>query len=41
MTHKLGIDLPKSVKEATAINKKNGNIYSQDATAKEEENVKV
>ena len=37
----MGLSWPKVVKEAIAIDEKNGNIYHQDAIAKEMENVKV
>lgn len=40
-THKFGIELPKTVKEALAIDNKNGNTYWQDAIAKEMKNVRV
>ncbi len=34
-THKFGIELPKTVKEALDPDKKNGNTFWADATAKE------
>ena len=40
-THKFGIELPTSVKDAYALNKKNGNTFWADAIAKEMKNVKV
>ena len=40
-THKFGIELPKSVKDAYALDKKNGNTFWADAISKEMENVKV
>ena len=41
MTHKFGLELPKTVKEAIAIDEKNGNTLQKDATEKEMENVKI
>ena len=40
-SHKFGIDLPKTVEEAYALDVKNGNTLEVDATCKEMENVKV
>ena len=40
-THKWGLELPKSVEEALAIDKKNNNTFWADAIAKEMKNVKV
>jgi len=40
-THKFGIELPKTVQEALAIDKKNGNTLWADAIAKEMKNVRV
>ena len=34
-THKFGIELPKTVKEALDLDKKNGNTFWADAIAKE------
>jgi hypothetical protein len=34
-THKFGIELPKTVKEALALDKKNSNTFWADAIAKE------
>ncbi len=38
-THKFGIELPKTVKEALELDKKNGNIFWADAIAKEMKDV--
>ncbi len=40
-THKFGIELPKTVKEALALDKKNGNTFWADAIAKEMKDVCV
>lgn len=40
-THKFGIEVPKSVEDALAIDKRNGNTLWQDAIAKEMKNVRV
>ena len=40
-THKWGLELPKTVGEALAIDKKNGNTFWADAIAKEIKNVQV
>lgn len=40
-THKFGIELPKSVKEALALDQKNGNTFWRDALNKEMNRVKV
>ncbi len=40
-THKLGIELPKTVKEALALDKKNGNTFWADTIAKEMKDVLV
>jgi hypothetical protein len=40
-THKFGIELPKTVPEALAIDRKNGNTLWADAIAKEMKNVRV
>jgi hypothetical protein len=40
-THKFGIELPKTVKEALELNKKNGNTFWADAIAKEMKEVHV
>lgn len=39
--YKFGVELPKSVNAALALDKKNGNTFWQDAIAKEMKNVKV
>ena len=41
VTHKYGIEVPKSVKDAIRIDKANGNTYWQDALAKEMKNVGI
>jgi hypothetical protein len=38
-THKFGIELPKTIKEAFALDKKNGNTFWADAIAKEVKDV--
>ena len=40
-TQKFGIDVPKTVKEALALDLKNGNTFWADAIAKEMKDVKV
>ncbi len=40
-THKFGIELPKTVQEALALDKKNGNTLWADAISKEIKNVRV
>ena len=40
-SHKLGIELPKTVEEAYALDAKNGNMLWVDAIFKEIENVRV
>jgi hypothetical protein len=40
-THKFGIELPKTVKEALELDKKNGNTFWADAIAKEMKDVRV
>ena len=40
-SHKFGIDLPKTVKEALTLDAKNSNTLWADAISKELENVKV
>jgi hypothetical protein len=40
-THKFGIELPKTVKEALELDKKNGNTFWADAIAKEMKDVCV
>jgi hypothetical protein len=40
-THKFGIELPRSVAEAYALDKKNGNTLRADSIAKEMKNVQV
>jgi hypothetical protein len=40
-THKFGIELPKTVKEALELEKKNGNTFWADAIAKEMKDVHV
>ncbi len=40
-THKFGIELPKTVKEALELDKKNGNNFWADAIAKEMKDVCV
>ena len=40
-THKYGIELPKTVKEAYALDDANGNTFWTDAIAKELKNVKI
>ena len=40
-THKWGLELPKTVEEALAIDKKNGNTFWADAIAKEIKNARV
>jgi hypothetical protein len=40
-THKIGIKLPKTIKEALALDKKNGNTFWADAIAKEMKDVSV
>jgi hypothetical protein len=40
-THKFGIELPKTVKEASELDKKNGNTFWADATAKEMKDIHV
>ena len=40
-THKFGIELPKTVAEAYALDKKNGNTYWADAIEKEMRNVRI
>ena len=40
-THKFGIEVPKSIDEALALDKKNGIILWADAIAKEMKNVRV
>ena len=40
-SHKFGIELPKTVEEACAIDAKNGNTLWVDAISKEMENVRV
>jgi hypothetical protein len=40
-THKFGIELPKTVKEALAIDKKNDNTFWADAIAKEMKDIRV
>eukprot|EP00957_Ditylum_brightwellii_P059369 4507227-Ditylum_brightwellii.AAC.1 len=39
-THKFGIELPKTAKEALALDKKNDNIYWIDVITKEMKNVR-
>ena len=39
--HKFGIELPKTVEEAYALDAKNGNTLSADASSKEMDNVRV
>jgi hypothetical protein len=40
-THKFGIELPKTIKEALELDKKNGNTFWADAIAKEMKHVRV
>ncbi len=40
-THKFGIEIPKSVKEALALDRKNGNTLWADAFAKEMREVRI
>jgi hypothetical protein len=40
-THKFGIELPKTVKEALELDKKNGNTFWADAIAKEMKDIRV
>jgi hypothetical protein len=40
-THKFGIELPKTVKEALELNKKNGNTFWADAIGKEMKDVRI
>ena len=40
-THKFGIEVPRSVAEAYALNKKNGNTLWADSIAKEMKNVRI
>ena len=40
-THKFGIELPKTVQEALAIDKKLGNTFCADGIAKEMKNVRI
>ena len=40
-THKFGIEVPQSVAEADALDKKNGNTLWADSIAKEMKNVKI
>ena len=40
-THKFGIEMPTSVKDAYALDKKNGNMFWADSISKEMKNVKV
>jgi hypothetical protein len=40
-THKFGIEVPKTVEEALALDAKNGNTYWADSIAKEMKNVKI
>ncbi len=40
-THKFGIEVPRSVAEAYALNKKNGNTLWVDLIAKEMKNVRI
>jgi hypothetical protein len=40
-THKFGTELPKTVKEALELDKKNGNTFWADAIAKEMKDVRV
>jgi hypothetical protein len=40
-THKFGIELPKIIKEALELHKKNGNTFWADAIAKEMKDVRV
>ncbi len=40
-THKFGVDVPKTVKEALALDRKNGNTLWADAIAKEMKEVRI
>ncbi len=40
-THKYGIEVPKTVKEALALDRKNGNTLWEDAIAKEMKEVRI
>ena len=40
-THKFGVEMPKSVADAHAIDKRNGNTFWADGIAKEVNNVRV
>ena len=40
-THKWGLELPKTVEEALAIDKKNGNTFWADAISKEMKNARI
>ncbi len=40
-THKFGIEIPKTVKEALALDRKNGNTLWADAIAKERREVRI
>jgi hypothetical protein len=40
-THKLGIELPKTINEALALDRKNGNTFWADAIAKEMKDICV